>query len=171
MLQMQRQRAVAAHRVTGDSLPCQIRRREAFGNDLLQLVRDVLIHAVMLRPRLVRGREIEARALSQVVSRIVGNLVAARRSVGCDHHEAKRSSGALQTRLGHHVLPRARQARQAPQHRNALRLRLRRRKHREAHVAIARLRGMLEDGQRSIKTAPAVLLRQHYLSTPLALAV
>src|SRR5262249_55825354 len=127
--------------------------------------------------RLLRRREIEARAFAEVVSRVVRHIVAARRSVRRNHHEPECRSRALQPGFGHHVLPRARQAGQVPKDRNALRLRLRRREHREAHVATASLRRMLEDRQCSVEAAPTVFLEHprflswhQALSTPLVLA-
>lgn len=82
--QRQGQRAMAAHGMAGDRLPPHI-RRELRRNDPGQLARDPAFHAEMRRPGRLGGVEVEARALAQVIGRVVGHALATRRGIG--HHE------------------------------------------------------------------------------------
>ncbi len=77
MLERQRQRAMAAHTVTGDALPGQI-GREMRGNHARQFIDQPSPHLKMRRPRRLRGINIETRRLPHIPRRIIGHIRTAR---------------------------------------------------------------------------------------------
>src|SRR3546814_6475179 len=82
-----------------------------------QLVDDVVVHAVVLRPRLPRRVDVEARALAQVVAVGIGHAFAARAGVRRDQDDPVLGRVALRAGLGDEVLLIAGQAREPVQHR------------------------------------------------------
>ena len=111
------QRAMPAHRMPADR--ARIGRREIRFDQRGQLRRHVVVHAVMRRPRRLCGVDVEARALAQVVTVRIGDLVAARAGVGRDQDHAVLGGIPLRAGLGDEVLLGAGQAGQPVQHRAA----------------------------------------------------
>src|SRR5690348_326563 len=62
MVQRNRQRAMATHRVAGDALAVHVDRKLCL-DEPRQLLRHIAPHAEVLRPRLLGRIDIEARAL------------------------------------------------------------------------------------------------------------
>ncbi len=135
------QRAVPAHRVAADR--ARPGGREVRLDQRRQLVDDVVMHPVVRGPRRLRGVDIEARALAQVVALGIGDLVAARAGVGCDQDHAVLGRVTLRAGLGDEVLLVAGEAAEPVQDRQLPRLRLRRQEDREAHRAAERCGPML----------------------------
>ncbi|MNR26149.1 hypothetical protein D3C85_1433410 [compost metagenome] len=50
-----------------------------------QFVADVIVHPVVVRPRLLGGVKIETSTFTQIVSGVVGDIIPARAGVG--HHQ------------------------------------------------------------------------------------
>src|SRR5690606_29350324 len=71
------QRAVAAHRVAGDALARHV-GRELGRNQLGEFLLDIGAHAEVLRPRLLRRIDVEARAFAEIVAFLHGNRGPAR---------------------------------------------------------------------------------------------
>src|SRR3546814_19310414 len=76
------------------------------------LFRSVVVHAVVLRPRLARRVDVEAGALAQVVAVGIGHTVAARAGVRRDQDDPVLGRVALRAGLGDEVLLVAGQARE-----------------------------------------------------------
>ena len=138
--QRQHQRAMPAHRVAADR--ARAGGREMRLDQRRQLLHHVLVHAVMRRPGLLGGIEVEAGALAQVVAFRIGHLVAARAGVRRDQDDPVFGRVALRTGLGDEVLLGAGQAGQPVQHRAWPVRGLRRQVHGEIHRAAEYLRSM-----------------------------
>src|ERR1700734_364015 len=101
-----------------------------------QLLRDIRVHPVVTGPGLDRGVYIEARTDAEVPRVAVARqFQAARAGVRRNEHDPELRSDPLRTRLDHEGLFGASETGEVIQHRNASRLRLRRREHRELHGA------------------------------------
>ena len=136
ILQRADQRAVAAHGVTGDRLTLAI-HREVTLDERRQLLGDVVIHAVMTRPRLAGGIDVEACATAEVVAVVFAvQIDAARTGVRADQGDAQLRRLLLRAGLLHEVLVGAGQPRQPPQHRHRALFGLGRQIDGEHHVAI-----------------------------------
>ncbi|OPZ10497.1 MAG: hypothetical protein BWZ07_02608 [Alphaproteobacteria bacterium ADurb.BinA280] len=114
-------------------------------DQLRQFLDDVVMHPVVRRPGWLRGVEVKAGALPQVVGRIIGNLFAARTGVRRDEDHAMLGGIALCARLGDEVLLGTGQTGQPVQHRQRRGFRLRWQIDRELHVAIQDRRAMAID--------------------------
>ena len=100
----------------------------------------------MRGPRLLRGIDVEARALAEVVAVGIGHVVASRTGVGTDDGDAVLRRVALRAGLGDEVLLGAGQARQPVQHRAFLaRQRGGRQIDAELHVGAGAAAGVLPD--------------------------
>src|SRR5690606_21746396 len=135
---------VAAHRMAAD-------RAHVAGGRVgfhpgRQLVDDVVVHAVVLRPRLAGGVEVEAGAFAQVVAIGVGDIVATRTGVGRDQDDAVLGGVALRAGLGDEILLVAGQAREPVQHRAGPVSGLRRKIHADGHLATQDLGAVAVDG-------------------------
>ncbi len=75
-----------------------------------QFITNVVIHAVMRGPGLFRGVEIEPGAFTQIVSGIVGHVIATRAGVWHDQRYAQFGGNTLGTRFGGEVFVVAGQA-------------------------------------------------------------
>ena len=101
-----------------------------------QLVDDVVVHAVVLCPRIAGGVDVEAGALAQVVGLVIGHVVAARTGVRRHDDDPVLGRIALRAGLGDEVLLVAGQAGEPVQHRQLLALPcLRRQVHAHGHFA------------------------------------
>ncbi len=163
MLQVQRDRAMTAHGMTEDALPVHVGIRKVFCDHLGQLIRDVLIHLVVLRPRLLRGRQIEARALTQIISLIIRHIVATRARIRRNNHDSVPGGCPLQSGFLHHIRPAAGQAGEIPQHRHFLRIGLRRRIDRKPHRTVLQRALMIMHGQRAAKGLPCGYLGEGHV--------
>ena len=105
------QRAVAAHRMAEDP-PSRRVQREGAVDGLQQVLGDVRVHLEVRRPRGLGGVDIEARALPQVVGRIVRHALATRRRVRRDDGHAMLGSVFVHARLHREIVLGAGQARQ-----------------------------------------------------------
>ena len=124
-----------AHAVPGDTRAVieRVVRGEVGG----QFCRDVVVHVVVLRPRGLRGVEVEARALAKVVGGVVGDALAARRGVGHDEGEAVLGGVALRPGFLGEVFVGAGEAGEPVEQRHApTRQRLRRQIGRVGHLAV-----------------------------------
>ena len=115
MAQRQGQGAVAAHGMAADRPRARGRELGVYQGD--QFVRDIGLHAEVRSPGRLGRIDIEARALAQVIGRIIGHTLAARRGVGRDDDDAVFSGGAIGAGLGGEIVLGAGQARQPDQHR------------------------------------------------------
>ena len=154
MTQMQRQRTMPAHRVTGDALTVQV-GGELRADEGRQLMRDIGLHREMRRPGWLGRIDVKARALPQIIAVIIGDSLATRRGIGRHHHQAELAGDALQAGLLHHIRPVAGQAREIPDHRHRPVLGLRRRIDGKAHRAATGLAVMIMDGQCAAERGPA----------------
>src|SRR5690606_5025684 len=124
-------------------------------NQLGQFLLDIGAHAEVLRPRLLRRIDVEARAFAEIVAFIVGNIVTARAGVGRDEDHAAFGAGAAVLALFHDVRVGAGQARQIPQHRQPGARRVFRHVDREGHVRAGGARPVLVD---ALDAAEALVL-------------
>jgi hypothetical protein len=108
-----------------------------------QLFDDVVVHAVVLGPRLLGGIEIETRALAQVIALGIGHVIAAWAGVRGDDDHAVLGRIALRAGLGDEVLLGAGQAAQPIQHRQLPGGRLRRQVHGHFHFTVEHRRAVL----------------------------
>ena len=106
---------MTAHRVAADGA--------AFADGKLaadkrgQFVAQVIVHPVVRRPRRLGGVQVEASALPQIVTLIVGHLVTARAGIRHHQRDAQRGGNALSARLGGKVFIVTGQPGQPVQHR------------------------------------------------------
>src|SRR6185437_4272569 len=101
-----------------------------------QLLCDIRVHAVMARPRLRSGVEIEAGADAEVPGvTVTRQLDAARTRVRRHEHQPELGGDALRARLDHEGLLRARQPGEIVEHRYRSGLRLRGSEYGKAHGA------------------------------------
>ena len=119
--------------------------REVRFDQVRQFLDDVVMHPVVRRPRVLRGVEVKAGALPEVVGRIIGNQFAARTGVRRDEDHAMLGGVALRARLGDEVLFGAGETGQPVQHRQRRGFRLRGQIDRELHVAVQDGRTMAID--------------------------
>ena len=124
---------------------------------------DVVPHPEVRRPGRLRRVDVEPGPLPEVVGRVVGDALAARRGVGEDHRDPLVGRPALRAGLGHRVLVRAGQPRQVPEHRHLPVLRLRRQVDREGHLAAAGLGGVAVD---ALHAAEGRVLRDVFIQPP-----
>ena len=131
--QRQSQRAVSAHRMTGNADAIRI-CGELFGDDVAQFLRDIAFHAVMLRPRRLRCVEIKPGAGAEVPSvGFAGNAGLARAGVHRDQHQAELSGVALRSGFDHEGFFGAGQSSEEKQRGNGVIFGLRRLINGEAH--------------------------------------
>src|SRR3569833_2531920 len=99
-----------------------------------ELLGDVAVHPVVLRPRLLGCIQVEAGRHAKIPRGAVAwNVEAARARVRSHEHEAELRRHALRAGLDHESLFRAGEPGQVIQHRHAARLRLLGHDHRKAH--------------------------------------
>ena len=65
-----------------------------------QFIAQIIIHPIVRRPRRLGGIQVEAGALPQIVSIIVGDLITARAGIRHHQRDAQLSGNALGARLG-----------------------------------------------------------------------
>mmetsp|Transcript_12593 Transcript_12593/g.32994 ORF Transcript_12593/g.32994 Transcript_12593/m.32994 type:complete len:258 (-) Transcript_12593:97-870(-) len=140
VLEVQRERAVAAHRVARDGLLARELIGERRRDDRRQLRRHVRVHVVVAGPLDLGGVHVEAGAAAKIVA-VVSALDrdAARARIGQHDGEAASGRRAREAALLREVFVGAREAGQPVECRHRLLLRLRRQKHREGHLALADL--------------------------------
>ena len=136
MRHRQRQRTMAAHRMPGDRLPVQI-DGEFRAQKRRQLFRDVIPHAEMRRPRVLRCIDVKACTLAKVIGLVIGHAIATRRRVGENHRNSRLRCKPLCGGLGHGVFMRAGEPGQIPEDGNGRQTCLRRQVEAEGHVAPA----------------------------------
>ena len=121
---------------------------------LAQLPEHVVVHAEVLRPRRLRGIEVEARAAAEFpVVGLAGDAGVARAGVAGHEHEPELRRDALRAGLDGEGLLGAGEARQIEQHRHLALLRLRRLIDREAHRQADHLRLVAVEPLRAAKAA------------------
>ena len=109
------ERAVAAHRVAADG--AAFADAKLATNKRGQFVTQVIVHSVVRRPGRLGGVQVEAGALSEIVTVVVGRLVTARAGIRHHQRDAQLGGNALGARLGGKVLIVTGQPRQPVQHR------------------------------------------------------
>jgi hypothetical protein len=114
MAQGRHQRAVAAHRVPADG--AAIVGGERGLDERGQFLRHVGLHAEVRRPRRLRGIDVEAGALSEVVAVGVGHAFATRAGIGRHENQTKFCTGAAEFAFLGHICMGAGQTRQKPYH-------------------------------------------------------
>ncbi|MNN28931.1 hypothetical protein D3C81_1425140 [compost metagenome] len=134
---------MAAHGVATDT--ASLGRGEMRFDQFRQLLHHVVMHAVVLGPRLLGRVEIKAGTLAEIPGaiRIARHLFAARAGIGRHDDQAQLGRELVRPGLLHEVLIGAGQPGQPIQHRQfAALLRLRRQVHGKHHVA-TQYRGMM----------------------------
>ncbi|MNC29786.1 hypothetical protein D3C75_780500 [compost metagenome] len=134
------QRAMPTHGVATDA--ALARSREVRLDQRGQLLHHIVVHAVVLGPRLLSGIEVEAGTQAEVPGtvRVARHLLATRAGVGGDDDQPKLCGQALGAGLLHEVLVGAGEAAEPVQHRQLLALfGLRRQVDGEHHVAAQHL--------------------------------
>ena len=143
------QRPVAAHRMAADATPCV--DRQAGFDKRRQLEDDIVVHAVVLGPRLPRRVQVETGAVTEIPGAfgVARHRRAARAGVGGDDRQAQFGGDTQRTRFLHEVLVAAGQARQPVDRRHRPARRLRRQVDGKHHLAAQGRRVM------AIATMPA----------------
>ena len=118
MTQRQRQRTMPAHGVSEDA--AQLVGRKVRLDQGRQLLHHVVFHAIVLRPGLLRGVQVEARALPQIVGFVIGHTFAARAGIRRHQNQLMLCGKLLRSCLGDEILLVAGEAREPVQHRALL---------------------------------------------------
>ena len=82
----------------------QVRSADGQHSRRVQFIDHVIVHAVVRSPRCLRGVDVEARALAQVITFRIGHVVAARTGVRTHDRDAVLRRVALRAGLGDEVL-------------------------------------------------------------------
>src|SRR3989442_5403239 len=142
MLERDRERAMPTHGMTEDSGARRIDRK-ALSDDVGQLLGDIRIHAVAMRPWLLSRVDIETGAKSEIVAfALAWNTESPRAGIRHDDYQPELGGNSLRPRFDDEVLLRAGKAREPIQHWHRACVRLRRNKHPEAHDAPRLLRAV-----------------------------
>ena len=150
MLESDGQSTVPTHRVTGQAVPLRV-AGEIIEDRWLQFLHEVVIHLVVLRPRLLGGVEVEAGSQSEIVItiRVIGHALATRARVGRNQHDAELGRVALRPAFHHEVLFSAGEPRKKRQDRDLAVGCLGWDEYRKLHVAVIGV------GSMAVETHPA----------------
>ena len=135
------ERAQSAHGVSGNAL--ERRHGKVRLDERGELLRDVGVHVVVLRPRLARGVHVEPGAGAEVPALVLaGDAGAARRGVGEHEHHALLRGRLERAALLHGVVVRAGQPAEVVHHGHGVQRRRGGDEHGEGHVCSCARRGV-----------------------------